>query len=74
MDSSHISNHDLSQPNSVTFLQSTDKIVVTDQDNGLLLFSAQSGLIKKVSSSEWKWPQSAVYTPDNKILVNFFKI
>uniref|UniRef100_A0A8R1TUD9 Uncharacterized protein n=1 Tax=Onchocerca volvulus TaxID=6282 RepID=A0A8R1TUD9_ONCVO len=70
MDSSHISNNDLSQPNSVTFLQSTDKIVVTDQDNGLLLYSIQSGLIKKVSSSKWKWPQSAVYTPDNKILVS----
>uniref|UniRef100_A0A1I7VZ06 WD_REPEATS_REGION domain-containing protein n=1 Tax=Loa loa TaxID=7209 RepID=A0A1I7VZ06_LOALO len=70
VDSSHISNSDLLQPNSVTFLQSTDKIVVTDQDNGLLLFSVEFGLIKKVSSSEWKWPQSAVYTPDNKILVS----
>ncbi|EJW88333.1 hypothetical protein WUBG_00752 [Wuchereria bancrofti] len=50
--------------------QSTDKIVVTDQDNGLLLFSTQFGLIKKVSSSEWKWPQSAIYTLDNKILVS----
>ncbi|VDO36971.1 unnamed protein product [Onchocerca flexuosa] len=70
VDSSHISNNDLSQPNSVTFLQSPNKIVVTDQDNGLLLYSIQSGLIKKVSSSKWKWPQSAVYTPDNKILVS----
>uniref|UniRef100_A0AAF5PI47 Uncharacterized protein n=1 Tax=Wuchereria bancrofti TaxID=6293 RepID=A0AAF5PI47_WUCBA len=70
VDSSHITNNNLSQPNSVTFLQSTDKIVVTDQDNGLLLFSTQFGLIKKVSSSEWKWPQSAIYTLDNKILVS----
>ncbi|KAL3982705.1 hypothetical protein ACH3XW_48190 [Acanthocheilonema viteae] len=70
VDSSHISNNNLSQPNSVTFLQSTDKIVVTDQDNGLLLFSVQYGLIKKVCSSEWKWPQSAIYTSDNKILVS----
>nr|CRZ23368.1 Bm4078 [Brugia malayi] len=70
VDSSHIINNNLSQPNSVTFLQSTDKIVVTDHDNGLLLFSTQFGLIKKVSSSEWKWPQSAIYTLDNKILVS----
>ncbi|VBB26400.1 unnamed protein product [Acanthocheilonema viteae] len=51
-------------------ISSTDKIVVTDQDNGLLLFSVQYGLIKKVCSSEWKWPQSAIYTSDNKILVS----
>ncbi|MCP9265805.1 Protein F44B9.2 [Dirofilaria immitis] len=70
VDSSHSSNSDLSQPNSVTFLQSTEKIVVADQDNGLLLFSTRSGLIKKISSSEWKWPQSIVCTPDNKILVS----
>uniref|UniRef100_A0A915PL54 Uncharacterized protein n=1 Tax=Setaria digitata TaxID=48799 RepID=A0A915PL54_9BILA len=70
VDSSYIGNSDLSQPNSATFLRSTDKIVVTDQDNGLLLFSTESGLIRKVASSGWKWPQSAVYTPDDKILIS----
>lgn len=71
MDSISIGESELSQPKSAIFLQDTDKIIVADQENGLLLFSMESGLIKKVSSPEWKWPQSVTCAPDRTILVEF---
>ncbi|VDN17572.1 unnamed protein product [Gongylonema pulchrum] len=70
VDSVSIGEDELSRPNSAAFLQNTDKIVVADEENGLVLFSMQSGLITKVTSEDWKWPQSVICTPDNKILIS----
>lgn len=45
-------------------------VLVADTIQGLLLFSAQTELIRQVAAPEWKWPQSLVYdTEAGRILV-----
>uniref|UniRef100_A0A914UWQ9 Uncharacterized protein n=1 Tax=Plectus sambesii TaxID=2011161 RepID=A0A914UWQ9_9BILA len=44
-------------------------VVVADTMQGILLFSAQTELIRQLTSPEWKWPQGLVYDTINSLIL-----
>lgn len=44
-------------------------VVVADTLQGILLFSAQTELVRQVTSPTWKWPQGLVYDTEHSLIL-----